>query len=261
MNKKKLIVAMFFIGVLLATIAGVLYYNGTDNFMTSLIIGISTGILSTVITNWFFGEEPEKIKQEILKTSELKNIVLNFGLENIFETRSDMNKVCNKHLYNTKEYEIIGFGLSSLRQSKAGNDIIEKVKKGELMVKFLTIDPDSPYVKQRAIDEAQASENIKKSIIDLINWVYKMKEKSPNKENVQIKVYKDALPLDFYCKEDDRIFVGPYFHNKASQKTISYELKSQSKGYEIYTDYFKSLWEDDEILKKLTHEEVESFLK
>ena len=50
------------------------------------------------------------------------------------------------------------------------------------------------------------------------------------------------MPLDFYCKIDDNLYVGPYLYGKESQQTISYRFSPNGKGFKYYSNYFETLW-------------------
>jgi hypothetical protein len=170
-----------------------------------------------------------------------------WGLKEIFETRQKMNVQLNEvwgDLQNN--LDIIGFGLKSFRDAQT-NSIIEKVKKG-LKIRILTINPLSPFVKQREKDEQVLNESIKKTIIDLEKWVLKLKEISRDENNVELKFY-NSLPLDFYWKQDDRLCVGPYLYGIGSQQTVTLEFDKGTTGYNFYSNYFENLWNNDDFCK------------
>jgi hypothetical protein len=82
----------------------------------------------------------------------------------------------------------------------------------------------------------------------LQRWINKLKEISPNKNNIQLKFY-DKLPLQSYYRQDDYIYTGPYLYGKPSQQTISYEYRKNSLGYEYWDSYFRFIWEDTNFAK------------
>jgi len=166
-----------------------------------------------------------------------------WGLENIFETRQQMNYSTDK-AFDTleKHLDIIAWGLKSFRDAK-DKFIKEKVKKG-LKIRFITPHPDSLYVTQREIDEKEIPGQIKQTILNLQKWVEELQLIAPHPENIQIRFYK-SLPEDFYFSVDDYVFIGPYLYGIASQQTISYEFKKPSKGASYYQEYFERLWVDD----------------
>ncbi|HCL56036.1 MAG TPA: hypothetical protein DHW82_03385 [Spirochaetia bacterium] len=184
----------------------------------------------------------------ILKHQNLKEIIQVWGLEGIYRTRQEMNRSCDFYMKDLKdELDIIAFGLKSFRDSQSAI-IEEKVKKG-LKIRILTIDPNSVFLKQREKEENEIEGQIKKTILDLIQWVNDLKEIAPDDKNIGLKKY-DSLPLDFYFREDDRIYIGPYLYGISSQQTISFEFKSNSQGFEYYKNYFERLWNNENFSKK-----------
>ena len=186
-----------------------------------------------------------KAIEEFYKKSSINNT---WGLKEVFETRQKMNVRLNEVWENDlrNSLDIIGFGLKSFRDAKTSS-VIEKVKKG-LKIRILTINPFSPFVKQREKDELQLNESIKKTIIDLEKWVLALKRASGDENNIQLKFY-NSLPLDFYWKQEDRLCVGSYLYGIGSQQTVTYEYQKGTNGYKFYCGYFENLWNDDDFCK------------
>ena len=190
------------------------------------------------------------ILPEIKRAKTCHNLVEDWGIINIFETRQKMNARCDE-LYNklVNTLDICAFGLTSFRDAK-GKSIEEKVRNG-LHIRILTPDPSSIYLKQRESDELNVEGNISFQISALAEWVKRLKKIAPVESNIQQKYY-DSLPLDFYWHQEDSIFVGPYLQHKSSQQTISYEFKKGSRGYKYYQDYFDDLWENVKFCHEMT---------
>lgn len=177
-----------------------------------------------------------------------RDITEKWGALAIYKTRGELNKSCDASVSRTgKNIDMIGFGFRSFREGK-GIDIEEKVRSG-MNMRILTIHPDSEFLKQREIDEHMIEGSIRATIIELSKWVIKLQQLSPNKNNVQIKYY-DALPLDYYFRTDDKLFIGPYEYGKQSQQTISYEFSLNGEASKYYTEYFNYLWQDTNSIPK-----------
>ena len=112
-----------------------------------------------------------------------------------------------------------------------------------MKIRFVTLHPDSEYVKQREKDEKEAPGQIRHTILNLQEWIEDLQKIAPKPENIQVKYY-DSLPEDFYFRVDDHVFIGPYLYGISSQQTISYEFKSPAKGALYYRNYFERLWND-----------------
>ena len=207
----------------------------SDNIQT-ISISIGTSIIASSIVAFLSG-------RYLVKKSKLKDIMEKWGLEGIYETRSEMNESSNTYLNRIeKEMDIVALGMRSFRDAK-GSLIKEKVEKG-IKIRILTINPESSFIKQREKDENKVEGEIRKTILDLIEWVNELKDKAPQKENIQIKFY-DTYPLDSYLRIDNHIYIGPNMYKKISQQTISYEFKGNSFGYAYYSKYFDTLWKDN----------------
>ena len=60
------------------------------------------------------------------------------------------------------------------------------------------------------------------------------------------------MTLDFYWRVDNDIYIGPYWYHVGSQQTITYKFHKGRRGFDIYRDYFESLWNDNDNTIKLT---------
>lgn len=168
----------------------------------------------------------------------------NWGLKNIYFSRSEAHVDYKKEGFAKNSCDIIAFGLKNFRQNVT--KLVEKSAKKGLKIRILTLQPDSLYVKQREIEENMVG-GIKNSIIELLRWAEKLKASLPEdmkKEDViQIKLY-DSLPLDFYCKMDNKLYIGPYLAGKESRDLITYEFE-KGEVWNFYSSYFESLWNNE----------------
>lgn len=220
----------------------IILYNKDDNYYDSLKKDVTNTI------NSILNDSSKSYKIPAIEKFQKENLVINtWGIKEVFETRQKMNVRLNE-IWNelTNELDIIGFGLKSFRDAQT-NSINEKTKKG-LKLRILTINPYSSFVKQREKDELLTEGSIKKTIIDLKKWVDKLKEKSSNPNNIQLKFY-NSLPLEFYWRQEDNLYVGPYLYGKGSQQTVTFEYQKGTKGYDFYRTYFEDLWSNDDFCK------------
>jgi len=201
----------------------------------NILLSIGCSLLASTVVSYL-------TSKYLIRMSRIKNIVENWGLESIFETRQEMNRSTDTAFeYLEKNLDIIAWGLKSFRDAK-DKIVREKVERG-LKIRFVTLHPDSEYVKQREKDEKEVPGQIRLTITNLQEWIESLQKIAPKPENIQVKYY-NSLPEDFYFRVDDHIFIGPYLYGISSQQTISYEFKSPSKGALYYRDYFERLWND-----------------
>ncbi len=200
----------------------------------NVLISVGCSLIASTIVSYL-------TSKYLIRINKIKQLIEIWGISAIYETRQEMNRstdIAFETLENN--LDIIAWGLKSFRDGK-DKIVKEKVKKG-LKIRFIAPSPDSYYVKQREIDEKEVEGQIRKTIVDLGQWIEELKKIAPAPENIQIKYY-NSLPEDFYFRVDDYIFIGPYQWGKSSQQTISYEFKGQSsKGFAYYNDYFEKLW-------------------
>ncbi|HEV2890303.1 MAG TPA: hypothetical protein VGX28_07975 [Frankiaceae bacterium] len=165
-------------------------------------------------------------------------------LAGVYRTRADMNRSSNERLIRCRDQlDIAAFGLKGFRESQGGL-VTEKVRAG-LRVRILCPHPDSAYVTAREASEGEVPGQIKKTIVDLEDWVARLRAEAREPHQVQLRYY-DALPLDFFFHVDDTVFVGPYLHGRGSQQTISMEFERPGAGFDYWCEYFDGLWSDEE---------------
>ncbi|MBV6443154.1 MAG: hypothetical protein EPGJADBJ_04883 [Saprospiraceae bacterium] len=238
-NATLLNIVTFWVGAAMVVIG---YFVSAYNEKLEIVL-VSTGtsiVASTIIV--FLSAK------YLFKQSKIKEIIETWGLEGIFRTRAEMNLNCNLHLLEMeKELDIIAFGLRSFRDSQS--DLLQKKVKNGLKIRVLTISPNSFFLKQREKDEKEIEGHMKNTIIQLAEWLSWLKQSSPDADNnIQIRYY-DTLPLDFYFRQDEYLYIGPYLWGLTSQQTISYEFRANSQGYDYYKSYFENLWNNTNFAK------------
>lgn len=172
-----------------------------------------------------------------------------WGIKNIYKTRSLMNVDCDKSLQKAKNFvDVVGFGLKSYRTELDG--LTKDLLRRGVNFRIITMHPESDFVVQREKEEKDSPGQIKLAIEDLVVWAEKLNRESKNGK-IEIKGY-NCMTIDFYWRVDDDVYVGPYWYGYSSQQTISYKFSgSDNKGFRFYTEYFDKLWNDDSIMKTL----------
>jgi hypothetical protein len=170
------------------------------------------------------------------------------GVSKAFYTRQNMNThISELWKKPIAELDIIAFGLRSFRDAQSFR--VEELLRSGLKMRILTINPNSDYVKRREIDENTMTGQIRKTIIDLNEWADKLNKKSHSENGISIKYY-DTLPLDFYWRQNEYLFVGPYLQGIGSQQTLTYEITGNSEIGAFYKNYFDNLWNDNLFAKE-----------
>jgi len=238
-NAIALNVITFLIGVVLVLIAT---FIGLSKIGGIILVSIGTSIIASSIVVYLSSKY-------LFKQNRIKDIIEKWGLNGIFRTRAEMNESTNEKLKDSvNNLDIIAFGLKNFRDNQ--DDLIKNKVLSGMQIRILTSDTESQFIAQREIDEGQVAGQIKNTIIQLTHWVDNLKQVQTYQKQVQIKYY-NSLPLDFYFKVDNAIFIGPYLYGRDSQQTISYEFCSNSQGYEYYANYFERLWNDGSFAKEI----------
>lgn len=178
-----------------------------------------------------------------------RKLIDEWGLERIFKTRAEKNGesdiILEKH--DIKKLDGIAFGLRSFR-TKRETDLLECMKNGA-MIRLLVMDPESPFLTQRAFEEKTPPERMAQSIKDLALWIKNINGKSV-KGKIKLKYY-NSMTIDFYWRIDDNIYIGPYWYGTESQQTITYKYRSGGRGFILYNRYFEDLWNDEQLTKQV----------
>lgn len=170
-------------------------------------------------------------------------------IDKIYSTRSEKNAESDPELIYAKYcVDAVAFGLGSFR-SKHTSKVETCLRKG-VNFRIITMDPDSPYADIRDGEENAKAGTTSYSIRQLVEWANNLNEKNL-KGKIIIRGYS-SMTLDFYWRVDNVIYVGPYWYGIDSQQTITYKFLDGGKGFNQYSDYFESLWCDNQLLKPLT---------
>ena len=196
----------------------------------NIFISVGCSLIATAIVTFFYSKYQNRIDR-------MRELVYTWGLENIYETRAIMNEVADKkQLVAKKSLDAIGFGFSSWRLHK-NSEVIAMLKRG-VKIRILSPSPDSPFLDQRDLDEDEEQGRTASTIRHLEHWVQDLSSYG----DIELRHYT-ALPLDFYFRIDDTLFIGPYMYKQQSQHTVSYEFSKNGKMYSDYTEYFEKIWE------------------
>lgn len=231
-----LLLGIIFIGV------GVLNFASSSE-VKNIILNIGCSILSSSLVVLF----TLVLLEDDGRDDRLVELYDKWGIVNFFETRSEQNIATAEGFPTLKtQYDQIAFGLKSLRDAK-GKKFEEKVRNG-LKMRILTMNPNSLYLEERERIEGKQKGEIRQTILQLEKWIDKLKSISPNPNNIEIRYY-DSLPLNYYCRQENDLFIGPYLYGKESQQTITYQFNNTGLGFKYYTEYFELLWNDKSFAK------------
>lgn len=212
--------------------------TSTELGVGTILLSIGCSIIAVVIINFV------EYQITISEVTTIK-IINNWKLVSIFSTRQEMNTATNALLDKATEIDISAFGCKGLINYQG--DILKKRLKNGLKIRFLVPDKESDFIKQREIDEDAVGGEIKNTIEKLIEWVEVTKrDMNLGRNQILIKQYS-CLPMDSIMRIDGNLFTGPFMIKKVSQLTMAYQYKKGGEGYKYYSDYFNSIWNNDDI--------------
>lgn len=217
------------IGLILTSFAVPAENNDWKNILISVGCSVLASNLIMYLTSEF-----------MLRSRRRTELIDKWGFEAIYKTRAEMNLSSNSALERCKkQIDIIAFGLKSFREAKT-EELLTLANKG-VKIRILTLDPESKILPLVDAQENQVEGHTENSIRELIKWSEEI-NRNFKEESITLKYY-DHLPLDFYFRVDDSVYVGPYLKGRSSQQAISYEFTS-GEGFIYWTKYFTSIWKD-----------------
>lgn len=226
---------IFTIGIV--CVLGSLLVPQENNDFKTIVLSVGCSLIATSIVSLL-------TSKYLIRIRKTKDLINTWGLKAIYKTRQRMNASADESFENLENnLDIIAWGLKNFRDGK-GDKVLQKVKKG-LKIRIIAPHSESKIVIKRAEEEQEVPEQIKNTIIKLEKWVQDLKGSAKNPEDIQLRFYHH-LPQEFYFRQDNNIFIGPYRYGMSSQQTISYEFKSPGEGFDDYKDYFEKLWNDSD---------------
>jgi len=217
----------------------VIFWNDISDLVSKVKSSINLEIKNNPTSGWIRCEDIGIANGDSIAFP-YNNLVLEWGFERVFKTRAEKNSESDVLLekHNIKQLDGIAFGLRSFRNTRE-KDMLMCLQEG-MNARLLIMDPESPFAIQRAKEEKVSPKSIADSISDLLNWVKKLNDQS-NQGKIQVKLY-NSMTLDFYWRIDNILYTGPYWYGIDSQQTITYKMKEGGRGFDLYTNYFDSLW-------------------
>lgn len=189
--------------------------------------------------------------QSTLVNKKEYNCAEEWGLVKIYKTRYEKSDDSDENLENAIHHlDVVAFGLKSFRSMHTKK--VLKVLQNGVNIRILTMNPseNNPFLKQREKEENEPENQIRNSILELIKWANDLNQKNYT-GSIEVRGYK-CMTLDFYWRVDNDLYIGPYWYNVASQQTITYRFSRGKPAFDLYTDYFEKLWEDEENTVRLT---------
>ena len=204
-------------------------------------------ILPILIYGYMAIKQPYLLKDSHSNSEDIHGIgkkADEWGIIDIFLGRSvTIEDEYNKRLsVMKKELNILGFGLSHFRKdfSKSFIEIAGKAK-----VRILLLNPDFPEYETFSIsdirdeEEGQTKGTIRSQVEEFISDYKKMKKELKN-ERFEVRLY-NSLPTVNIFNIDNEMFVGSYFMNRDSRRTMTI-LIAKGDMFEQHIEHFDEIW-------------------
>jgi hypothetical protein len=222
----------------------------------NLLFAIGSSMIAAGITGWVvFGYV--LVSEDL---AEKLQVLLAYGIESVFDVRSvGIKQEYLKRLAKVREQiDIIGFGLSALRQDFL-NDF--STWKQRANVRILLLDPDFPshdhsYAEQRDIEEGNAKGQITQDVRKFVEDVGHLIEVAGEGRSFNIRLYR-VLPTVNVFRIDDELFWGPYLISEQSRNTPTFIVKRSGKLFDRFINQFERIWEDEKFSRPIPKEWLE----
>jgi hypothetical protein len=201
-------------------------------FTNSWLQAIGASIVASAIVGLLFIYQL-KIDRQF---DDARKIYDMYGVVSIISERSNKRLYVKRLQRCKKSLDIIGLSLSRFYDD-LGKDFLPRLDACGVKIRLLLLDPESPFVKSREIEElSPAQTNLSNEIRTATKYYCSLKL-----SNLKIKYYRSTPTLN-YLRIDNIIFTGPYFVGMPSgQKPATVIRADYEMAYE-YQDHFENIW-------------------
>ncbi len=221
---------------LLAVVVG--FLKSVPTSVQSILFGIGCSLIATSISTWM-------TSSYIINRSEVEDLLNEWQLKNIFNTKSEMNIQSNKCLeYAHKQVDIVAIGMTTFLNYKG--HLLEKKLRQNVKIRIISCN-NVEMLRQRESDESftgasKPNGTMKREVETLKAWV----DKNKNIGDINIK-FHPSYPGYSYLRIDDHVFWGPNLPLYKSQQNIAFEFGIYGEGGQYLTNFFESLWNNEKL--------------
>ncbi len=236
-------------------LGGFLFYKVDPE--DKLIFAIGSAMVAAGITGWV-------VFVYVLVSEDLSEklrVLSAYGIESVFDARSvGIKQEYIQRLNKAREQiDVIGFGLSSLRQDFR-NDFSNWKQKAN--VRILLLDPGYPtaecsYADQRDIEEGNMRGEIAQDVKKFVNDIGHLIGETGEGRSFNIRLYR-VLPTVNVFRIDDELFWGPYLVSEQSRNTPTFIVKRGGKLFDRFSSQFERIWVDGRFSRPIPREWLEN---
>jgi hypothetical protein len=138
-----------------------------------------------------------------------------------------------------RQVDILGFGLSSLREDFAEEFASWKQK---ARIRILLLDPEFPipdyaYADQRDLEEQSPENTVANEVRHFVEQSKKLVD-----DRFSIRLYR-CLPAVNIFRVDNELFWGPYLMGTASRNSPTLVITSNGDLFQQFTKHFDEIWD------------------
>lgn len=199
---------------------------------------IATGVAGVVLFLYISRTETLSTRLSAIQRS---------GLKDIFPGRSVVIRdKYEERLKSAREIDIMGFGLSSLREDHLYHFVQWSYRAN---VRIILIDPTYPssdysYSSQRDMEEGNPNGRIAGEVRKFIDETKSLP--GLNRSRFRIRLMR-ALPSTNVFRVDDEVFFGPYLMGEQSRNSPTFLVSRGGSLFTSITTHFDRIWSDDRL--------------
>jgi hypothetical protein len=243
-------IIILLVGIIFVAFSG---YSGVSTLVASIMQGVGGSLIATGIA----GEALFVYIRANDRTRERLEFIFASGLSKVFPTRSvSIKREYDERLRGAKKIDILGFGLSSLREDY-GPEFAGWSRSAE--VRIILLDPEFPsrehsYADQRDRDEQSGVGKIRRDVEAFIEQIKAAEGLDRNRFKIRLL---RTLPSINMFRIDDQIFWGPYFALQQSRNTPTF-LIERGFLHERLREHFETLWSSDQFSSEVSATSIDS---
>jgi len=207
--------------------------------ITNLLRALGIGLVTASLVNSLMKQLEEKTIEEIVLTNTKR-----IKHEKIYTEMRDKSEIV----------EVMSIALTGALDDYIQNKhLIEKIFTERHEVRLLFLNPSSPYVKQRAVEDGETEQELINKLIDsidksrtickLLDDAY-MKKNNFQKDKIgsfEIRLFDDC-PYFTVFRADDTILWGLYTNYAPGSETSVLEVKKSSSLFSQLKTHFDTAW-------------------
>lgn len=217
--------------LLVTTIIGVVLSYVLDRIVANIYVSIFSGVLLISTVFVIYGIRKAKVLSNIL------------GITNIYTNHDKAPKIYEIIKSAQTSIDFVGISLRTVFETEGVERLLIEKAEASIKLRFLILNPDSPYVEKKAKDEGDAPEVWKHDIQSSLSRLKEIQGRVRSGVRIEIALY-DSMPNWRCVFVDDKIvFASFYPHGKRGKAApVLVITKTSNSLYVPFHTDFTALW-------------------